>query len=70
MRKPHPFMKELRRERCATEISQVLVCDTIGVGRTTLQRAELGESMPTIDVVERYAAMLGYELRLVRKEAT
>ena len=68
MKDAHPFMRELRRERCAREMSQEAAAEATNIARTTLMRYELGAAHPRIDDVQRYASLLGYELRLVRKE--
>ena len=67
MSDPHPIVKELRRIRIESKLSQVeLACD-MGVGQNVLSFREMGRVSPQLNTLSEWAEALGYELTLKPK---
>jgi transcriptional regulator with XRE-family HTH domain len=61
----HPFIQRLRAERRARGIKQEVLAAQLNVGHSTLSHWEVGDKEPAkLVVLERWARMLGCELRL------
>jgi transcriptional regulator with XRE-family HTH domain len=64
---PHPIVKELRRIRIESNLSQVeLACD-MGVGQNVLSFREMGRVSPQLRTLSEWADALGYEITLKPK---
>jgi transcriptional regulator with XRE-family HTH domain len=63
----HPLVLELRHERERRHLSQQVVADRLGVSRMTVLSWENGYRRPGIAELQRWAAVLGYDLALVLK---
>lgn len=65
----HPLVKMLLAERRQRGLTRVAVCDMADIPDVTLWRWESGKNEPNLPGMTRWAAALGYDLALTRKEA-
>jgi len=63
----YEISRELRKYRRRHRLSVVQIADLLGVGRQHIHRIENGQNMPSIDLVERIADLVGIDIEFVRK---
>jgi hypothetical protein len=61
---PSPIIDKLIKARVAWKLSSRIVAERAGVGFRTLRRCEMDQSDISFAKVEKWAAVLGYELVL------
>lgn len=60
----HPFCVRLRSRRIALGLSQSWVAGRLGVQQSTVSDWESGETSPMLTSIDRWAAVLGYNVVL------
>jgi transcriptional regulator with XRE-family HTH domain len=65
----HPIVAELRKIRRAKEISQDAVGAALGKCSSQVSFYESGTNSPKLAMICSWADFLGYEIKLVRKDA-
>lgn len=66
----HPLVKALRAARLRLGLTQKEVATDVGITHGALSGCEVGQRGVSLDVLTRWAAALGYEVRLVASEPT
>lgn len=60
--------ESIKKRRKELKLSQSYVADLTGLSINTISKVERGETNPTVDVLEKIAAVLGMALKLEIKK--
>lgn len=63
----HPVIQQLRMERRARDMSQMMLGEITGYNRCLLSQYETGVCSPTLNTLQDWANALGYELVLKKR---